>query len=41
LNCEFIREKRSNSLNTEFCTRIESHKVVTDKSGVCVEKLID
>jgi len=41
LNCEFIKEKRLNSLNTEYCTRVKSHKVVTDKSKVCVEKLID
>jgi len=41
LNCDIIREKRLKSLNIEYCTRIKSHKVVTDKSEVCVEKLID
>jgi len=41
LKCEFIREKRLNSLSIEYCTRIKSHKVVTDKSEVCVEKLVD
>jgi len=42
LNYEFIREKRLNSLTIiEYCTRIKSHKVVTEKSEVCVEKLID
>jgi len=41
LNCELISENRLNSLIIEYCTRIKSHKVVTDKSEVCVEKLID
>ena len=41
LNCEFTWEKRLNSLKLDYCTRIKSHKVVKDKSKVCVEKLID
>jgi len=41
LNCESIREKRLNSLNIDMYWYKKSHKVVTNKSEVCVEKLID